>query len=95
MIDLNQLYPTQIAYWAKYYVTILMRAAQWVTYQWGLHIQWPSFILANCQFHQKCQFQDSQNKDRLSAYRILLLQWTPKLGCTKPSTGPHAGHGWT
>jgi len=29
----------------------------------------------------------------LSVYRILLLQRKPKLGRTKPSTGPHAGRG--
>jgi len=29
----------------------------------------------------------------LSVYRILLLQQKPKLGRTKPSTGPHPGHG--
>jgi len=26
--------------------------------------------------------------------RILLLQYKPKLGCTKPSTGPVVGHRW-
>jgi len=40
--------------------------------------------------HQKCQLQDYQNKDRLSVYRILLLQRKFKLGRTKPSTGSHA-----
>jgi len=29
----------------------------------------------------------------LSVYGILLLQRKPKLGRTKPSTGPHAGRG--
>ena len=42
---------------------------------------------------QKCQVQDCQNKDRLSEYRMLLLQRKPKLGRTKPSTGPHAVRG--
>jgi len=40
--------------------------------------------------HQKCQIQDYQNKDRLSVYRILLLQRTPKLGRTKL----RLGHMW-
>jgi len=34
-------------------------------------------------------------KDRLSVFGILSLQWKPKLGRTKPSTGPHAARGWT
>jgi len=29
----------------------------------------------------------------LSEYRMLLLQRKPTLGCTKLSTGPHAGRG--
>jgi len=29
----------------------------------------------------------------LSVYRTLILQRKPKLGRTKPSTGPHAGRG--
>ena len=41
----------------------------------------------------KRQIQNYQNKDRLSVCRILLLQRTPKLGCTKPSTKPHAARG--
>jgi len=44
--------------------------------------------------HQKCQTQDYQNKDRLSVCRLLLLQRKPKLGRTKPSTGPWVGHSW-
>jgi len=31
-------------------------------------------------------------KDRLSVCRILLLQWKPTLGRTKPSSGPRVGH---
>jgi len=38
--------------------------------------------------HQKCKIQDYQNKDRLSVCAILLIQWKPQLGHTKPSTGP-------
>jgi len=48
--------------------------------------------------HQKYRIQDYQNKDRVSVCRILLLQWKPKLGRTKPSTEPHAariGHCWS
>jgi len=41
----------------------------------------------------KCQIQDYQNKDKLSVYRILLLQRKPKPGHTKPSTGSHGAHG--
>jgi len=33
-----------------------------------------------------------QNKDRLSVCSILLLQRKPKLGHTKPGTGPQVGH---
>jgi len=47
--------------------------------------------------HQKCQTQVYQNKDWLSVCRILSLQLKPKLGCTKPLTGPHGpqvGHSW-
>jgi len=44
---------------------------------------------------QKCQIHNYQNKDRLSVCRILLLQRKPKLGRTKPSTGPRVGHGWS
>jgi len=29
---LEQLYPTQMAYWAKKYVTMLTRPAHWMTY---------------------------------------------------------------
>jgi len=46
----------------------------------------------------KFQIEDHENKDRLSVCRILLLQRTPKLGRTKPSTGPRVGHScsrWT
>ena len=49
----------------------------------------------------KHQIQNHQNMDRLSVCRIILLQRTPKLGRTKPSTGPHAargprvGHSWS
>jgi len=42
---------------------------------------------------QKCEILDNQNMDKVSVCRILLLQPTPKLGRTKPSTGPHAGRG--
>jgi len=38
--------------------------------------------------------QDYQNKDRLSVSRILSLQRKPKLGRTKPLTGPRVGHGY-
>jgi len=41
----------------------------------------------------KSQVQDYQNKDRFSVCGILLLQPKPKLGRTKPSTGPHAARG--
>jgi len=34
----EQLCPTQTAYWAKNYVTTLIRAAHWMTYLWGPHI---------------------------------------------------------
>jgi len=40
--------------------------------------------------HHKREIQNYQNKDRLSVYRIRLPQRKPKLGRTKPSTGPHA-----
>jgi len=40
----------------------------------------------------KMSNSSNQNKDRLSIYRILLLQRKPKLGRTKPSTGPRVGH---
>ena len=44
---------------------------------------------------KKYQWQDHQNKHkgRLSVCGILLLQRKPKLGRTKPSTGPHAARG--
>jgi len=29
---LDQLCPTQMAYWAKNYVTVFIRAAHWITY---------------------------------------------------------------
>jgi len=32
-----QLCPTQTAYWAKKFVTMLTRAAHWITYYWGPH----------------------------------------------------------
>jgi len=41
---------------------------------------------------KKVKFQDYQNKDRLSVYRILLLQRKPKLGHTNPWTGPRAAY---
>ena len=44
---LSQLCPTQTAYWAKYYVTVLARAAHFMTYYWGPHIEWLTLILAN------------------------------------------------
>jgi len=34
---LIQLCPTQMAYWGKKYVTILTRAAYWMTYLWATH----------------------------------------------------------
>jgi len=37
--------------------------------------------------------EDYENKGRLSVCRIFSLQRTPKLGRTKPSTGPHAARG--
>ena len=40
---LGQICPTQMAYWAKNYVTILTRAANWKTY-WGPHIEWLTLI---------------------------------------------------
>ena len=43
--------------------------------------------------HQKCQIYDSQNKDRLSIYRLFILQRKPKLGRAKPATGPNAACG--
>jgi len=43
--------------------------------------------------HHKCEIQKYQNKNRLSVYRIHLLQQKPKLDRTKPSTGQPAG--WT
>jgi len=43
----------------------------------------------------KFQIEDYEYKDRLSVCRIFSLQRTPKLGCTKPSTGPRFGHSWT
>jgi len=42
----------------------------------------------------KCQIQDYQIKDRMSVCKILLLQWKPKLGRTKLSTGSHATVGF-
>jgi len=42
---------------------------------------------------KKCQIQYYQNKDRLSVFRILLLQRKPQLSRTNPSTGPHAARG--
>jgi len=42
----------------------------------------------------KFQIEDYENKDRLSVCRIFSLQQTPKLGRTKPSTGPRVGHSW-
>ena len=39
--------PTQMAYWAKNYVTNLARAAHWITYRWGPHIEWLIVILAD------------------------------------------------
>jgi len=45
------------------------------------------------QLHQQCQIPDYQNKDKLSASRMLLVQRKPKLGRKNPSTGPHAAHG--
>ena len=44
---LAQLCPTQMAYWAKNYVTVLARAAHWMTYYWGPHIEWLILILAS------------------------------------------------
>jgi len=41
----------------------------------------------------KFQIEDYENKDRLPVCRISSLQRTPKLGRTKPSTGPHAIRG--
>jgi len=43
---LDQLCPTQLAYWAKSYVTALTRAADWMTYLWEPHIEWLTLILA-------------------------------------------------
>jgi len=42
---LDQVCPTQMAYWAKTYVAILNRAAHSMTY-WGPHIEWLTLILA-------------------------------------------------
>ena len=42
---------------------------------------------------KKCQIQDYHNKNWLSVRGILSLQLKPKLGRTKPSTGPHAARG--
>jgi len=39
-----------------------------------------------------CQMEDCENKDRLSVCRVFLLQRTPKLDRTKPSTGLRVGH---
>jgi len=38
------------------------------------------------------KFKTVNNKDSLSACKILLPQRKPKLGRTKPSTGPRVGH---
>jgi len=43
---------------------------------------------------QQCQIQDYQNKGKWSTCTRLLLQRKPKLGRTKPSTGPQIGHSW-
>jgi len=40
----------------------------------------------------KFQIEGYENKDRFSVCRILLLQRTPKLGRSKPSSGPWVGH---
>jgi len=37
---LSQQCPTQMDYWAKKYVTTLTRAAHWMTYYWGPHMEW-------------------------------------------------------
>jgi len=42
----------------------------------------------------KFHIEDYENKDRLSVCRIFSPQRTPKLGRTKPSTGPRVGHSW-
>ena len=63
-----------------------------------LHLSWKVHSWHVMKWHwgppaTKRQIEDYQNKDRLSVCRILLLQWTPNLGRTKPSTGPHAASG--
>jgi len=49
-VTYRQLCPTQMAYWAKKYVTNLTRAAQWMACYWGPRfdwIDWLTLILAN------------------------------------------------
>ena len=116
-IILHQLCPTHMAYWTANCVAISTKAAYWVIYQWGPHIEWLALISANsilltlmywmrsnpnCNGNRRVKvalrtasiknvIQNYQRKNWLSVGRILSLQPKPKLGRTKPSTGPHVG----
>jgi len=39
LMTLNQLCPTQMAYWTRNYVTVFSRVAHWMTYYWGLYVE--------------------------------------------------------